>query len=296
MDKPPDYFSYTQHIPRIEVEMADDGESSTDALQLDASARDYSIPLPPHSPGSSPWLSWERRRLYLPTVQQTVGGTDDTGHLNPIPETGGREGGGRDGGGEGASRHRHTRSRSTDLGQVRSGLSGSDITNVYPPRPARSSLDLSRLPGRDTETILQTGRRIVRNASAGNLLQSEDLRGRLTRIANGSKPVKVDRMHSFPSVSKVQDQEPLVVEIPSEGPTPRHRSLPDTRVHSQSFSASRDCPEPMENGFRNGDYAAVEGFMLEVPSARSPHDVTDKAAKEDHDSGRGSEVTSVQAK
>ena len=293
MDKPPDYLSYTQQIPRIEVEMADDGESSTDALQLDVSARDYSIPLPPHSPGSSPWLSWERRRLYLPTAQQTVGGTDDTGHLNPIPETGGGGRGGG-GGGEGASRHRHTRSRSSDLGQVRSGLSGSDFTNVYPPRPARSSLDLSRLPGRDTETILQTGRRIVRNASAGNLLQSEDLRGRLSRIANGFKPVKVDRMHSFPSVSK--GQEPLVVDIPSEGLTPRHMSLPDTRVHSQSFSGSRDGPEPMESGFRNGDYAAVEGFMLEVPSARSPHDVTDKTAKEDHDSGRGSEVTSVQAK
>ena len=277
MDKPPDYLAHMQQIPRIEVDMVTD-ESNTD-VQLEASSRDYSSPLPLHSPRSSPHLSWERRRLYLPTAQQTQG-TDDGLHLNTIPETGG-----------GTSRQGHTRSRSSDLGQARPHLAGSEF-DVYPPRPARSSLDLSRLSGRDTEVVLQTGRSIVRNASVDNLLQSEDLRGRLNRIANRSK-VKMDRMHSFPSVSRVQ--EPLAIDIPFEGMSvqtnfSRHWSLPDTGVHAPPLNTSRNGPE------QNGDYVTVEGFVHDVPSAVPSHVVTDKTAKDDHDSGRGSEVTSVQAK
>ena len=236
--------------------------------------------------------------MYLPPVppppQQSVDLEDSGLHLNTIPESSsGSAPAGR------SQHHRHARSRSWDWGRAPAGPPGS-LLDVYPSRPARSSLDLPRLSSGPHADPLHAGRGIVRHASADNLLlQPEALRGRLNRIATRSSPVKFSRMHSCPSVSPAE--QPLAIAIPGEGllaeqvdPPPRHWSLPpDNTLRSQSWTGSS---EAKDSGSRHGDYyfTVEQDIMLDVPSAVTPNIVTDKAAKDDQDdSGRGSEVTSV---
>ncbi|KAL8615821.1 hypothetical protein ACOMHN_048529 [Nucella lapillus] len=148
-------YQHVPHVPRIEVHGAGDQH----ATHLDN--LDYNQPLSSsHSTHSSPHLSWERRRLYLPPSSQPshlsasphllsshhLGNSDDNLHLSIIPEASSTYRG----------HHGHQRSRSLDLGQAALHQLGSQI---YPPRPAQSSHDLTHFPEGD---LVRTGRSIVR--------------------------------------------------------------------------------------------------------------------------------------
>ena len=155
--------------------------------------------------------------------------------------------------------------------------------------------------------MVRTGRSIVRNVSADNLLQSDDVRSRLAQTARSSHD-KFSRMHSCSPVNDVSD--PLTITIPSgrlavPEDLPQRRSLPDVSVTAGIPQVLHAEPEKGASRGPDGDrqYITVDDIMVDVPSVVTPlgdvttlGDVTEGPVKDEQDSGRGSEVTSINTK
>ncbi|XP_076466912.1 chitin synthase chs-2-like [Babylonia areolata] len=293
------------YIPRIEVQAAEYGTP----LSFLTHTPDYTRPLSPsHSAHTSPHLSWERRRLYLPPdsprshhhhlpvsspllTSRHLGSSDDHLHLSAIPETS-------------VTGRGHVRSRSSDLGRVAATPAGWRADEVYPPRAARSSYDLRGLPNGE---VVRAGRSIVRGASADNLLEADNIRDKLNHILRNPP----HRAMSLPVATNTTTRnitslpQPLGIHIPVPGvnldlhadsTTQGSRILPDPEDRFGGGDG-RDGRGEGERGHRVTDVG--DGVIMDVTSAvtmREAGHTAESATREDHDSGRGSDVTSVQTK
>ncbi|KAK7488314.1 hypothetical protein BaRGS_00020473, partial [Batillaria attramentaria] len=277
MDPPPPYYSFNTSVPRIQVDLANDSVSTDGAGPDTSSSRDYNIPLAHAASRSSPSLSWENRRRLIPG--QPLFSIEEVQTKDPA--------------------HSHIRSKSTDYGQPGFRLLHSNH-NVPPPRPSRSSVDLSRL-SHDTG-ILRPGMHIARHASADNLLHYENVRSRLGRIAAQNSPERMSRMNSYPATTRDDTalQDSLYVDTNfqsnlSKAGSPETAGQDAANVfHVPRRRESRDDREQTAQ-IRHMDSLDVSDISMHVHSDRENENATERV-KEDHDSGRGSEVTSIQAR
>nr|KAG5700626.1 hypothetical protein BaRGS_015456 [Batillaria attramentaria] len=143
---------------------------------------------------------------------------------------------------------------------------------------------------------------IARHASADNLLHYENVRSRLGRIAAQNSPERMSRMNSYPATTRDDTalQDSLYVDTNfqsnlSKAGSPETAGQDAANVfHVPRRRESRDDREQTAQ-IRHMDSLDVSDISMHVHSDRENENATERV-KEDHDSGRGSEVTSIQAR